>query len=162
MTADAVLADRLPTRCHKTVTRNDSPTPRDTRMLPPHRPHPQGRRLAVLPRVCLGMRAVLQKLDTEIRECCRHAAECNRIMPMRAVIRLRRLEQDDFSSNRHPALTLCLSMSFFAKPVPTFCGTCSSGNTGTSRSCPCNLWRVPWKTHRHFSAIRVSGSWKCC
>ena len=31
-----------------------------------------------------------------------------------------RLEQDDFSSNRHPALSLCLSMSFFAKPVPTF------------------------------------------
>src|SRR5713226_5864975 len=27
------------------------------------------------------------------------------------------LERDDFSSNRHPALS-CLSMSFFAKPVP--------------------------------------------
>jgi hypothetical protein len=34
----------------------------------------------------------------------------------------RALEQDDFSSNRHPALALCLSMSFFAKPVPTFAG----------------------------------------
>src|SRR6516165_6612658 len=33
-----------------------------------------------------------------------------------------RLERDDFSSNRHPALALCLSMSFFAKPVPTFAG----------------------------------------
>jgi hypothetical protein len=32
------------------------------------------------------------------------------------------LEQDDFSLNRHPALALCLSMSFFAKPVPTFAG----------------------------------------
>jgi hypothetical protein len=32
------------------------------------------------------------------------------------------LEQDDFSSNRHPALSLCLSMSFFAKPLPTFAG----------------------------------------
>ena len=28
--------------------------------------------------------------------------------------------------------------------------TALSGNIGTSRSCPCNLWRVPWKTHRHF------------
>ena len=26
------------------------------------------------------------------------------------------------SSNCHPALALCLSMSFFAKPVPTFAG----------------------------------------
>jgi hypothetical protein len=32
------------------------------------------------------------------------------------------LQRDDFSSNRHPALSLCLSMSFFAKPVPTFAG----------------------------------------
>src|SRR5271165_6878783 len=32
------------------------------------------------------------------------------------------VRQDDFSSNRHPALSLCLSMSFFAKPVPTFAG----------------------------------------
>ena len=32
------------------------------------------------------------------------------------------LERDDFSSNRHPALPLCLSMSFFARPVPTFAG----------------------------------------
>src|SRR5216683_6492999 len=31
------------------------------------------------------------------------------------------LERDDFSSNRHPALS-CLSMSFFAKPAPTFAG----------------------------------------
>jgi general secretion pathway protein N len=31
-------------------------------------------------------------------------------------------EQDDFSSNRHPALTFCLRMSLFAKPVPTFAG----------------------------------------
>src|SRR3974390_3237663 len=31
-------------------------------------------------------------------------------------------ERGDFSSNRHPALPLCLSMSFFAKPVPTFAG----------------------------------------
>jgi general secretion pathway protein N len=31
-------------------------------------------------------------------------------------------EQDDFSSNRHPALTLCLRMSLFAKPVSTFAG----------------------------------------
>src|SRR5207248_8344596 len=30
------------------------------------------------------------------------------------------LEQDDFSSNRHPALYFCLSMIFFGKPVPTF------------------------------------------
>ncbi len=30
--------------------------------------------------------------------------------------------QDDFSSNRHPALTFCLRMSLFAKPVPTFAG----------------------------------------
>ena len=36
--------------------------------------------------------------------------------------RASRLEQDDFSSNRHPAPALCLSMSFFAKPVPTFAG----------------------------------------
>src|SRR6516165_3578443 len=35
---------------------------------------------------------------------------------------LQTLERDDFSSNRHPALPLCLSMSFFAKPVPTFAG----------------------------------------
>src|SRR6516165_12258974 len=28
------------------------------------------------------------------------------------------LEPDGFSSNRHPALSFCLSMSFFAKPVP--------------------------------------------
>jgi tripartite-type tricarboxylate transporter receptor subunit TctC len=33
-----------------------------------------------------------------------------------------RCEQDDFSSNRHPALAFCLRMSFFAKPVPTFAG----------------------------------------
>src|SRR6516162_4360387 len=26
------------------------------------------------------------------------------------------------SSNHHPALAVCLSMSFFAKPVPTFAG----------------------------------------
>jgi hypothetical protein len=32
------------------------------------------------------------------------------------------LERDDFSSNRPPALRLCLSMPFFAKPVPTFAG----------------------------------------
>jgi len=32
----------------------------------------------------------------------------------------RRLEWDDFSSNHHPALTFCLSMNFFRKPVPTF------------------------------------------
>ena len=31
-----------------------------------------------------------------------------------------RLERDDFSSNRHPALSFCLSMIFFGKPVPTF------------------------------------------
>jgi len=30
------------------------------------------------------------------------------------------LERDDFSSNRHPALSFCLSMVFFGKPVPTF------------------------------------------
>ena len=30
------------------------------------------------------------------------------------------LELDDFSSNRHPALSFCLSMIFFGKPVPTF------------------------------------------
>ena len=30
------------------------------------------------------------------------------------------LERDDFSSNHHPALALCLSMIFFRKPVPTF------------------------------------------
>jgi hypothetical protein len=29
-------------------------------------------------------------------------------------------ERDDFSSNRHPALSFCLSMIFFGKPVPTF------------------------------------------
>jgi hypothetical protein len=33
-----------------------------------------------------------------------------------------RCEQDDFSSNRHPALALCLRMSFFAKPLSTFAG----------------------------------------
>jgi len=27
---------------------------------------------------------------------------------------------DDFSSNRHPALSFCLSMIFSEKPVPTF------------------------------------------
>ena len=30
------------------------------------------------------------------------------------------LEQDDFSSNRHPALSFCLSTIFSKKPVPTF------------------------------------------
>jgi hypothetical protein len=30
------------------------------------------------------------------------------------------LERDDFSSNHHPALSFCLSMIFFGKPVPTF------------------------------------------
>src|SRR6516164_65839 len=30
------------------------------------------------------------------------------------------LERDDFSSNHHPALSFCLSMIFFRKPVPTF------------------------------------------
>ena len=30
------------------------------------------------------------------------------------------LDRDDFSSSRHPALALCLSMIFFRKPVPTF------------------------------------------
>ena len=30
------------------------------------------------------------------------------------------LERDDFSSNHHPALTFCLSMIFFRKPVATF------------------------------------------
>ena len=30
------------------------------------------------------------------------------------------LERDDFSSNHHPALPLCLSVIFFRKPVPTF------------------------------------------
>ena len=38
------------------------------------------------------------------------------------LVETRQLERDDFSSNRHPALPLCLSMSFFAKPVPTFAG----------------------------------------
>ena len=33
-----------------------------------------------------------------------------------------RLERDDISSNRHPALSSCLSMSFIAKPVLTFAG----------------------------------------
>ena len=32
----------------------------------------------------------------------------------------RTLERDDFSSNRHPAVCICLSMIFFGKPVPTF------------------------------------------
>jgi hypothetical protein len=44
------------------------------------------------------------------------------------------LERDDFSSNRHPALSFCLSMIFSEKPVPTlgsspracFSGSCSS------------------------------------
>src|SRR5262252_10353744 len=31
-----------------------------------------------------------------------------------------RLERDDFSSNRHPALAFWWSMIFFRKPVPTF------------------------------------------
>src|SRR6478609_3192242 len=31
-----------------------------------------------------------------------------------------RLERDDFSSNRHPALSFCLSMISFGKPAPTF------------------------------------------
>src|SRR6516165_550056 len=30
------------------------------------------------------------------------------------------LERDNFSSNHYPALTFCLSMIFFRKPVPTF------------------------------------------
>src|ERR1700737_414506 len=30
------------------------------------------------------------------------------------------LERDAFSSNRHPALSFCLSMILFGKPVPTF------------------------------------------
>jgi general secretion pathway protein N len=34
----------------------------------------------------------------------------------------RTFEQDDFSSDRHPALTFCLRMSLFAIPVPTFAG----------------------------------------
>jgi hypothetical protein len=29
-------------------------------------------------------------------------------------------ERDDFSSNRHPALSFCLSMILLGKPVPTF------------------------------------------
>jgi hypothetical protein len=33
---------------------------------------------------------------------------------------VRGLERDDFSSNRHPALSFCLSMIFFGKPVSTF------------------------------------------
>jgi len=33
---------------------------------------------------------------------------------------LHTLERDDFSSNHHPALTFCLSMIFFRKPVSTF------------------------------------------
>jgi hypothetical protein len=33
---------------------------------------------------------------------------------------MRSPERDDFSSNRHPALSFCLSMIFFGKPVPTF------------------------------------------
>jgi hypothetical protein len=32
----------------------------------------------------------------------------------------RRLERDDFSSIRHLALSFCLSVIFFEKPVPTF------------------------------------------
>src|SRR5882757_3492288 len=32
------------------------------------------------------------------------------------------LDQDDFSSNRHPGLALCLRGSFFTKPVPGFAG----------------------------------------
>jgi hypothetical protein len=31
-----------------------------------------------------------------------------------------RLERDDFSLNRHPALASCLSMIFFRKPLHTF------------------------------------------
>jgi hypothetical protein len=34
----------------------------------------------------------------------------------------RTFEPDDFSSNRHPALTFRLRMSLFAKPIPTFAG----------------------------------------
>src|SRR6516165_9716464 len=34
----------------------------------------------------------------------------------------RALEWNDFSSHPYPALCLCLSMPFFAKPVPTFAG----------------------------------------
>src|SRR6266581_5800549 len=33
---------------------------------------------------------------------------------------MRSLEHDDFSSNRHPALSFCLSMIFFGNPVSTF------------------------------------------
>src|SRR6516225_12383341 len=33
---------------------------------------------------------------------------------------LEKLERDNFSSNHHPALALCLSMISFRKPVPTF------------------------------------------
>jgi hypothetical protein len=35
-------------------------------------------------------------------------------------VRVVALERDDFSSNRHPALTYSWSMIFFRKPVPAF------------------------------------------
>ena len=35
-------------------------------------------------------------------------------------LNLENLERDDNSSNRHPALSACLSMILFGKPVPTF------------------------------------------
>src|SRR5262249_60773763 len=40
------------------------------------------------------------------------------------------LERDDFSSNRHSALALWLSMIFFRKPVPTFRDHALAGVTG--------------------------------
>src|SRR5579863_567906 len=40
----------------------------------------------------------------------------------------KRLERDDFSSNRHPALAACWSMSLVAKPDSTFAGHALSDN----------------------------------
>jgi hypothetical protein len=76
------------------------------------------RTVIVLATPVLGALAALFALDAEGR----------RKLPVPIAPRV--LEQDDFSSNRHPALSRCLSMSFFAKPVTTFAGHAVAVLTG--------------------------------
>ncbi|WP_207234675.1 hypothetical protein, partial [Bradyrhizobium sp. Leo170] len=54
------------------------------------------------------------------------------------------LERDDFSSNRHPTLALCLSMIFFGKPVSTFPdhALVASSGGGLARRCGLAVWVV--------------------
>jgi hypothetical protein len=66
----------------------------------------------------LGALAALFALDAEGR------------LKLPAPTAPRLLERDDFSSNRHPALSRCLSMPFFAKPVTTFAGHAVAVLTG--------------------------------